>query len=311
MTQKRTAIPRDGLVTTTHAADTAADCAARAKGAESRLRLSLSQFTTLRWSMPEEVACAAASGYEAMGLWRMKLADFGHGRAEHVLHDFDLKVSSLSWAGAFTGSHGFSFDEAVDDARAAVRRAAALKAETLVMIGGTRSGHTTRHAKRLVRDGLLAVADEAAERGVRLGLLPMHAALARRWTFQQSTHDALEIIHSARHPAIGLVFDIYHLWQEPGLIARIPELAPLVTLVQIADSRGEPRHEYDRILPGDGLIPLDEIIPSFLRAGYRGYFEVHVWSEALWRRGDAAFVPRCVQFLQGLDARPCHSTIPA
>ena len=275
------------------------------------LRLSLSQLTTLRWSVQEEAAAAAAAGYQSLSLWRTKVADFGLQKTAHVLEEHGLGVSALSWAGGFTGSHGFTYEEALRDARDALRQAAILKAETLVIVGGARAGHTSRHARRLVRDGILSLADQAADLKIRLGLLPMHPALAARWTFLQSTYDTLEFIHDVNHPSVGFVFDTYHLWQESGLIARIPELAPLVTLVQLGDWSRPPQHEYDRCLPGEGLIPLDEIVPTFLRAGYQGHYDIHVWSDTLWKRGDAAFVSRCAAFVQNLRRGASNAALPA
>jgi sugar phosphate isomerase/epimerase len=60
-----------------------------------------------------------------------------------------------------------------------------------------------------------------------------------------------------------MAFGTYHLWQQPRLIERIPEFLPFVSVVQLSDWRHPPRCDNDRLLPGDGAIPLTEIIHAF------------------------------------------------
>lgn len=246
-------------------------------------RLSISQMTTFRWSFPEDVLGYLRCGIEAIGVWRPKLAEFGEERGIELIRESGLSVSTLSLAGGFTGSHGFSYIEAVEDTREALHLAGALGAEALVIVSGARAGHTTRHARRLVRDALLELADEAAERDVTLALLPMHPFFARSWTFLNGLDQTLDLLGECRHPHVGLAFDAYHLWQEPRLLERIPEIAGQVAAVQLSDGDGPPRSESDRRLPGRGRIPLGAIVQAFLASGYNGCFDVQVWSEETWQ----------------------------
>ena len=70
--------------------------------------LSISELTTYRWSFEEDVRNYSAAGFRAIGVWRQKLSDFGEERGLALLHDSGLEVSSLLWAGGFTGSDGHS-----------------------------------------------------------------------------------------------------------------------------------------------------------------------------------------------------------
>jgi sugar phosphate isomerase/epimerase len=257
----------------------------------SRSRLSVNQVTTHRRPFIDDLTAFHAEGFEAVGLLRSKVAEFGEERAVEFVRDLGLAVSTLSWAGGFTGSEGESFFDAIDDARRTVRLAGELGAQNLVLISGSRMGHIVSHAKRLLIDAVKALADDAAEQGVLLALQPVDRACARDASFLHSLDDTLEVIERSGRLA-RIAFDVCHLRQEPRLLDRIADIAPCVGVVQLSDwtsagpgsSRaGAHRLGRGRCLPGDGEIPLPELIQAFDEAGYRGYYEINVWSDELWK----------------------------
>ena len=89
--------------------------------------LSMNETTTYRWSFEEDVRQYAAAGYQAIGVWRQKLADFGEEKGIELLRESGLAVSSLLWAGGFTCSDGSTHRESVEDARESIRLAAAME----------------------------------------------------------------------------------------------------------------------------------------------------------------------------------------
>lgn len=245
-------------------------------------RFALSEVTTYHWSLQEDVVAYCEAGLGAIGIWRTKLEDFGEERGVDLVQESGLEVSSLAWAGGFTGSAGYSFDEAVIDARQALQVAANLGADCLIVSGGGRGHHTARHARRVVIDGLAMLADEAAELGVQLAVQPMHRSFYRDWTFLASIDQTLDLLAACDHPSVRMAFDLFALWQEPLLFNRIDEIAGQVGVVKLSDWREPLRSEYDRCLPGEGMIPLNDVTRAFLNAGYRGMFEIEVWSDAVW-----------------------------
>src|SRR5689334_4168678 len=140
--------------------------------------LSINEVTTFRWSFEEDVERYAAAGVPAIGVWRQKVSDCGEEKAAELLKSKRLKVSTLLWAGGFTGSDGRSFRESVDDGVEAVRQAARLGAASLVVYSGGRAGHTHNHARRLFRDALKELAAAAADANVVLAVEPRHAGCA-------------------------------------------------------------------------------------------------------------------------------------
>ena len=70
---------------------------------------------------------------------------------------------------------------------------------------------------------------------------------------------------------------------EPNLLEQLPDLVPLIGVVQVSDWRAPPRSRHDRVLPGDGIIPLAPILETLIGAGYQRHFDLQVWSDELWQ----------------------------
>jgi sugar phosphate isomerase/epimerase len=261
----------------------AAPCPATLHVPLSRPRLAVNQVTTFRWSLLQDVIGYQETGVEAIGLWRSKLIDFGEERAVELILDSGLAVSSLSWAGGFTGMCGWSFEESLDDARDALRLARDVGAECLILVSGPRAGHTRNHARRLFVEALQHLAEDAVRLGVKLGVEPMRRRFARNWTFLHTIDDTLCVLDECEAPGVGMIVDTSHLRAEPRLLERIPEIADRVVGVQLNDWRDESTSENDGCLPGDGATPAAEMLRGFLKCGYRGFFEIEAWSDELWR----------------------------
>jgi sugar phosphate isomerase/epimerase len=239
-------------------------------------RLSVSQVSTYRWGFEEDVIRYRACGYAAVGIWRLKLSDFGETKAAEFLCEQGMKVSSLHWAGGFTGNDGRSFSEAMHDA---IETASLLQADTLVILSGGRSGHTRNHAKRLLMSALKELSEAGRAVGVQLAVEPMHIGCAHDFTFLTSIPDTLDVISKLGQSNLGIVFDSYHMAQDHNVLEWLPSLVPLVRLVQLGDAKSAPMGEQNRCMLGDGTLPLSTMMQAFEASGYTGFYEVELVGE--------------------------------
>ena len=272
----------------------------------STARLSVNQTTTVRWSLPEAVNEYRAAGVNGIGVSLNRLRECGVASGARKLKQTGLHATSLGWIGGFTGANGHTFDDALADARAALRAAREISAVALIVVPGAQCGHIRSHARRLLVEALVELTDQAAGSNVRLALQPMHPLFEDEWSFLTSLDDTLDILTRFNHTHVGMAFGTYHLWQEPRLLERISEFMPYVSLVQLSDWRNPPRCDNDRLLPGDGEIPLHEIIQAFEAAGYRGSYEMEVWSRDLWKQDHRSLIRECMlRFAQLLAPPSC------
>ncbi len=240
--------------------------------------VSINQLSTLRWGFQEDAQAYAERGFQGIGVYRPKLEDFGLDRAVDLLAEFSLTATSLSWAGGFTGSDGRPVDEAVADAMGAVRDAANLQADILILLAGGRNNHIRNHARRTVCDAIKQVAIVAEEFGVQLSIEPFHRGCGNEWSFVNDLQSTLEIIETVGSPQLGLALDTYHVMDEE-IVSWLPEIVQHVNLVQLGDARHSPVGEMNRCLLGKGCVPLRKILSTLDEYGYAGALEVELIGE--------------------------------
>jgi sugar phosphate isomerase/epimerase len=255
--------------------------------------LSINELTTYRWTFEQDVLNYAEAGFQAMGVWRQKLCDFGEEKGVELLQESGMSVSNLLWAGGFTGSDGRSYRDSIADAVEAVELAGLLNCPCLVVYSGGRSGHTHNHARRLLSGAIAELAPIAAEHGVTLAIEPMHPGCSAEWTFLNTIDDALDVIRKSTANYVKLAFDTYHFGGDPEIVRRLDQLAPEVAIVHLGDGKAEPDGEQNRCTPGLGRIPLAEIIAALARGGYDGYYDVEIIGEEIEGADYAGLVKDC------------------
>ena len=144
-------------------------------------RLSIHQFTSFRWSFFQDVIKYSSLGFDSIGHWRSKVEDYGIEESAQLLFEMQMSVSSLSWAGGFTGSDGKSFKLAVEDAIEAIYQAHSFGAGKLIVHPGGRNSHTESHAIRLLKTAVTELAPIANDLGVQL-LLEPNCSKRNPWT---------------------------------------------------------------------------------------------------------------------------------
>ena len=244
-------------------------------------RLSMNEMTTYRWSFEEDVSHYVTAGIPAIGVWRQKLSDFGEDKGIELLAEHQLMVSNLLWAGGFTGSDGRSHSESIEDGEEAIRLAAAMKAECLVLYTGGRGGHTLNHARRLITSALSDLAEFAAQFNIVLAVEPMHIGCAVEWTFLTDLDETLDVLDEVGSPHVKLVFDTYHLGHSEDVLTSISDVASRIAIVHLGDAKSPPAGEQNRCRLGEGDLPLKRIMAELSAGGYKGWFDVELMGEEI------------------------------
>lgn len=244
-------------------------------------QISMSELTTYRWSFEEDVQQYAQAGYDALAVWRHKLSDFGEEKGAELIAECGLKVSSLLWAGGFTGSDGRSYKESLEDAHEAIRVAGMLGADCLLVHSGSRAGHTHNHARRLLTNALKELLPYAEQEGVALTLEPMHVCCAQEWTFLTSLDETVALLEKLAHQHLKIAFDAYYFGLDDAIFDSLAGVVEHIAVVQLGDARHAPDGEQERCPLGLGAIPLQRIVMALLEAGYDGFFEIELMGQEI------------------------------
>ena len=150
---------------------------------------------------------------------------------------------------------------------------------TLVTISGAAPDQDYAQAYRVAAREYREIAQIAAANGVGVALEPLNPILMNIDTFLCSIAHAERVIESVDHPHFGLLLDVWHIWEDADVTRRIEKNAGRIFGVHISDWR-EPRAIGDRYLPGDGVIPLTDLLRTIRTTGYDGPYTMEIFSEA-------------------------------
>ncbi len=268
----------------------------------------VSQFTTMPWAFERDVETYARLGVQAIEVCEAK-----------------LDPARLAAQMALTGAHGLAvtsvqpvvrtlFPSASQpdpqDVPARMARFRQSVQEIAPFAPGasfvTNTGIAPQGDMQRVWDRAAgeyhALAEFASEHGVRVALEPLNPSIMNVETALWTVRQAMELIRAVGHPAFGLCLDCWNVWQNPDLAQAIAKAGASVFVVQISDWR-TPRSFLDRLVPGQGIIPLADFLRAVRATGFAGAYSVEIFSSgvpgALWE-GDLEQV--IVQSRQGLDA---------
>jgi 2-keto-myo-inositol isomerase len=106
------------------------------------------------------------------------------------------------------------------------------------------------------------------------------------WCSVRTPRAAFEIIHKVERDNIGLTIDAAHFYTGGGLMSELDQLDPkrifAFHLDDLEDTPKEAITDSMRILPGLGVIPLDDICARLKRIGYDGLCSIELFRPEYW-----------------------------
>ena len=247
-------------------------------------RFSVSQVSTLAASFADDVRAYARAGLDGLGVWELKLGD---GPDDEALELFEASgLGSTSAVPEVPSILPLPLLPGPDDPRAridsicaSVHRLAAFRPSGVVCITGPAEGLDPDTARGLVVDGLREITAEAELAGVRMALEPFQREGLEEWSLVNTIGEAVELIEETGSPALGIQFDVWHLWNTPDLFEEIEREVHRFVGVHVNDRREPTRGWADRVLPGDGIAGVPAILGALERAGWDGCYDLEIFSD--------------------------------
>ncbi len=243
----------------------------------------------------EQFELAAKAGYNGVEPWIGDIATYKDGGGSLA----DLKKRIVDWGLTVDGAIGFApwiVDD--DSARAKALEQARREMDLVAQLGGTHiaappAGATDKTDLDLRKAGeryraLLEVGDA-------IGVVPQ----VEVWGFSKSLSRLSEcafVAIESGHPKACLLTDVYHLYKGGSDFATFGLLAgAAMHCMHMNDYPADPPREKigdgDRVYPGDGVAPLDDILQALHRSGFRGVLSLELFNRTYWTR-DALEVAR-------------------
>ncbi len=255
------------------------------------LPLSLHQSLVCGDNLPDQIAALQTRPQWGLGVLRKRLWQYGLQRSAELFHRRNISVSSLSWAGGFTGTLGFHFREAIDDAWNALEEADCIGARMLVIAPGGQGSYTCRHARRMAVDGIQRLIGPAADRHIRLAVLADIGAKSSQRSVLQSWDAAAEFLDEIEAPHVGLATPLPTL---KSLVSGTSSWEACAAKLFITTSPADPTAAACR--QGLGNVPAEtaEVFSRLTAAGFRGTWEfASPTGSAPWWNGREALLHCC------------------
>lgn len=244
------------------------------------MRLSLSQISTVGATLREDLAAYRDAGFEGIGLWEMKLGD--DGADVEALRESGLAatncvplVPSILPNAVIEGPA--DVEERIASICASMLRLARYEPASVLCLTGPAGELGEADARRLVVEGLKRIAAAAEDAGVRLGLEPIHASQRDALSIVTSVPQALELLDEAGLPDVGVMLDLYHVWDTPTIESDLRDHVGRFTGLHVADWFREARP--DRALPGTGVSRTRELVAVLAGAGWDGWLDVEIFGD--------------------------------
>jgi hydroxypyruvate isomerase len=121
-----------------------------------------------------------------------------------------------------------------------------------------------RQTANIVRN-LKAIARMAEDAGLKIAVEPLNTLVDHKGYFLDRTADGVAIVEAVGSPAVGLLYDVYHMQiMEGNLIETIRRHARIIHHVHVGDVPG-------RMEPGTGEINYANVLKAIDAVGYAGY----------------------------------------
>lgn len=246
-------------------------------------RLSLNQATVQHWTVQQAVEGCVRHGIPSIALWRHKIEQAGLESCVTLVQQAGLHVSSVCRGGLFVSPLESVRRERIQENLRAVDEAAALQADSLVMVVGASPEVPIADARTMVADGLAEVVPYAKRCGVRIGLEPLHPMYAADRSVLNTIDQALATAAPYAQDEVGVILDTYHFWWDPMAYQQIARAAGRIFGFHVCDwITPLPDMLLGRGMMGNGSIDNHGFRMAVEAAGYTGPIEVEIFNQALW-----------------------------
>jgi 2-keto-myo-inositol isomerase len=237
--------------------------------------------------LPAVVAAASKAGFQAIEPWIMEIDRYTTNGGS--LKDLGKRIADAG----LSVENAIAFNAFLDDDDA--RRAASMEKlktdmDKVAQIGGTRIAVPpgNNRAAAVSLDNAARYYREALEMGEKMGVQPLLELWGTHPVLGPLSHGIYVTVAAGRADA-SLLLDVFHLYKSGTAFTALKQIngaslhvMHLNDYPQAADS--STLNDGNRIYPGDGVAPLQQIFRDLRDNGFRGYFSLELFNKEYWTK---------------------------
>jgi len=253
------------------------------------MQLAINGATTMHATLPEDIAAASAAGFRALEIWAAKMDTYLAEQPVEALKSlFDraaLRPASINSIEFITFRPPEEYATVKARCQELCELALALGCDRIVVVPSPTPVDTSWGE---IRDKSVHVLRELSEIAAPHGVQLAFEFLGFGWCSVRTLAQCWEIVRETDRANVGLVIDTCHFYAGRSELRTIEQLDPLKILIfHINDVEERPLDTIEdahRLLPGEGVIPLDDILARLRRIGFDGLCSIELFRPEYWER---------------------------
>lgn len=253
------------------------------------MKLALNGATTMRADLTEDISAASAAGFDYLEIWATKLRRFlkenRTADLKTLLDQHGLQPYSINSIEHVTFRNADRHAQLLDECEELCWIANEINCPYIVVVPSPLpAGQSWTDVVEESVDVLTKLGSVAERHSVALAF----EFLGQPQCSVQTLAQADEIVKRVARPGVGLVLDSFHFYAGGSTFESIDELdQERLFIFHINDAEDRPRAELEdrhRLLPGLGILPLNEIISALRRVNYDRVASVEIFRPEYWER---------------------------
>lgn len=246
--------------------------------------------TTMKSDLPGDILAAGKAGFQGLEIWAEKMDRY---LKDHTVSDlralFDnhrvrpVSVNSIEF---ITFRSPMEYQEIKDRCQELCEISRQLGCDKIVVVPsplpekGARIREIRSESVRVLKD----MAEIASPYEVKLAF----EFLGFGWCSVRSLETCWEVVKQTDRDNVGLVIDTCHFYAGGSALSSIRNLDPeKIFIFHLNDVEERPRETIEdahRLLPGEGVIPLPDILERLAHIGFDGLCSVELFRPEYWDR---------------------------
>jgi 2-keto-myo-inositol isomerase len=254
------------------------------------MKLSFNGATTMHASLEIDIAAASDAGFTLLEIWAAKLRVYLQthttGELKRLLGEHNVRPHSINSIEHISFRDADSYAKIKEECEQLSRIAAEIGCPYLVVVpgrlppAGADRSEIVAESVRVLNE-LAAIADP---HGVSLAF----EFLGQTDCSVQTLDLATQIVAQVDRKSVGFVLDSFHFYAGGSTMESIKAVNPAKLFVfHINDAEDLPLAELNdshRLLPGKGILPLQEIISGLRSVNFDGVVSVEIFRPEYWAR---------------------------
>jgi 2-keto-myo-inositol isomerase len=253
------------------------------------MKLALNGATTMKADLATDIRVASEAGFDCLEIWSAKLREFlqasSTGDLASIFKEHRIEPYSINSIEHITFRTREGRAELLFECEQLCQIASEIACPYVVVVPGRLPKGATRDE---VIEESVRVLRELAGIAQGFGVSLAFEFLGQPDCSVQTLSLADEIVRQTARANVGLVIDSFHFYAGGSTIESIYALdADRLFIFHINDAEDRPREQLEdrhRLLPGLGILPLEEMVAALGRIGYDRVTSVEIFRPEYWER---------------------------